>query len=59
MSIEKLYSTSEVAELLGVHIKTLQRWIRDGQIAALKVGSRYRVQESEVKRLTEGRKKKN
>jgi excisionase family DNA binding protein len=28
------YSTAEVAEILGVHVETVRRWIRDGKLRA-------------------------
>jgi excisionase family DNA binding protein len=33
IEVEKHYRTKEAAELLGVHVKTLGRWIMSGEIA--------------------------
>ena len=42
----------EACELLGVHIKTLQRWDRGGRIKCVRtVGEKRRVPESEIKRI--------
>ncbi|WP_048055602.1 IS607 family transposase [Methanotorris igneus] len=42
----------EACELLGVHIKTLQRWDREGKIKCVRtVGGKRRVPESEIKRI--------
>ncbi len=50
--MEKLYRIKEVAELLGVHPKTVQRWAREGKIRVVyTVGGRRRIPESELKRL--------
>ncbi|AEF96161.1 IS607 family transposase [Methanotorris igneus] len=52
MSLERLYTMKEACELLGVHIKTLQRWDREGKIKCVRtVGGKRRVPESEIKRI--------
>ena len=38
----------EVAEELGVTVRTVQRWIADGRLAATRVGSRVRVSRSSL-----------
>ncbi len=38
-----LFTPEEVADQLGLHVRTVRRYIRDGQLAAVKVGKRYRV----------------
>lgn len=38
-----LLPAKQVAELLGVHPRAVHRDIREGQLAASKVGNRYRV----------------
>ena len=49
---EKMYSTGEVARLLGVDYATVARWARTGKIKAIRtVGGHWRIPESEVKRL--------
>ena len=51
--MEKVYNTLQVAELLGLKLRTIRQYIQDGKINAKKVpGSRrWYVTESEVKRL--------
>ena len=42
----------EACELLGVHIKTLQKWDREGKIKCVRtVGGKRRVPESEIKQI--------
>ena len=42
----------EACELLGVHIKTLQRWDREGKIKCIRtLGGKRRIPESEIKRI--------
>ena len=53
---ERLLRSGEVAELLGVDRHTVVKWIKEGKIRAIKLPSgRYRIPESEVKKILEGR----
>lgn len=38
-----LYSVEKVAELLGIHRKTVLRYIKEGKLKANKVGGRWRI----------------
>jgi len=50
--MEKLYTMREASEILGVHIRTLQKWDKQGKIRCVRtVGGKRRVPESEIKRL--------
>jgi 3-methylcrotonyl-CoA carboxylase alpha subunit len=42
----------EVAELLGVTVRTVQRWIGDGRLPAERVGGRMRVSRSSLGRVS-------
>ncbi|HWQ18121.1 MAG TPA: IS607 family transposase [Sulfolobales archaeon] len=53
---ERLLRPKEVCEKLGVSYTTLRRWIESGYIRAIRtVGGKYRVPESEVRRILEER----
>lgn len=39
------------AEQLGVHYQTAYRWVRDGSLSAVKVGTSYQVEPDEIERL--------
>jgi len=55
---EKLLRPREVCERLGVSYSTLRRWIEAGYVKAIRtVGGKYRVPESEVRRILESRAK--
>lgn len=58
MDYEKMYTATEVAEKLGVTRKTVQNWIKDGNIPAYQFGSAYRVTESDLKQFIENSKVK-
>lgn len=51
----KLYRTGEVAKKLGVSKMTVLRWIKSGKLEAHRIGKEYRVPESEIKRILEGK----
>jgi len=45
----------EVCQRLGISYSTLSRWVREGRIRAVRTaGGKYRVPESEVRRIAEG-----
>jgi len=53
---ERLLRSGEVAEILGVDRHTVVKWIKEGKISAIRLPSgRYRIPESEVRRILEGR----
>ncbi|WP_167915769.1 IS607 family transposase [Thermococcus sp. LS2] len=51
----RLYRTGEVAKRLGVSTMTIRRWIKAGKIKAYQIGKEFRIPESEVLRLLEGK----
>jgi putative resolvase len=52
---ERLLRPKEVCQRLGISYSTLARWVREGRIRAIRTaGGKYRVPESEVRRIAEG-----
>lgn len=49
----KMYSVRECAELLGIKVRTMRKWIHDGKIKAQKFrgGKSWHISEAEVKRI--------
>jgi excisionase family DNA binding protein len=41
----------EAARRLGVHYQTAYRWVRSGELVAVRVGSRYEVSDAAIERL--------
>lgn len=39
----QLYSTEEVAEQLGLHVRTVRGYVRDGRLRAVRIGKQYRI----------------
>jgi len=57
---EKEYSTTKIAELVGVANRTIYRWINDERITFRRTETgRYRFPESELNRILKERKKRN
>ena len=56
-NIEKAYNISEVADILGIKVRTVRQWISDGKIQATKIAGtkRWIIMESEIKRLRNGK----
>ena len=40
---QELYSVEQVAERLGLHVRTVRAYVRDGRLKALKIGKQYRI----------------
>ncbi|WP_182909410.1 helix-turn-helix domain-containing protein [Microbispora sp. H13382] len=37
------YSVEQVANLLGLHVKTVRNYVRDGRLKAVRIGKQYRI----------------
>ncbi|NLI21034.1 MAG: helix-turn-helix domain-containing protein [Clostridiales bacterium] len=51
--IGSFYTVDQIAELLLIHPKTIQRYIREGKLHATKIGKRWRVSGHDLSRFTE------
>ena len=51
---EKYYSLSEVAEIVGVNISSVRRWIKSGKLKGNKVSRNYYINATAVKALVSG-----
>ena len=51
---EKYYSAEQAAALLKMHIKTVQRYIREGKLRANKVGKSWRITGHDLSVFAEG-----
>jgi excisionase family DNA binding protein len=38
-----MYSVEQVAESLGLHVKTVRGYVRDGRLKAVRIGKQYRI----------------
>ncbi|RPK87329.1 helix-turn-helix domain-containing protein [Streptomyces sp. ADI98-10] len=48
----ELYSVGEVAELLGLHVRTVRNYVRDGRLKAVRIGKQYRISKEDFAALT-------
>jgi len=39
----RLYSVEQIAERLGLHVRTVRNYVRDGRLAAIRIGKQYRI----------------
>lgn len=46
------YSVEQVAERLGLHVRTVRGYIRDGRLKAVRIGKQYRVAPADLDVLT-------
>ncbi|WP_067546112.1 helix-turn-helix domain-containing protein [Nocardia crassostreae] len=49
---ERLYSVDEVAERLGLHVRTVRGYVRDGKLAAVRIGKQYRIAQADLEAFT-------
>ena len=45
---EKLITPAQAAKILGITVQTVRQWIVRGKISYIRVGGRYRLNESKV-----------
>ncbi|WP_344863587.1 helix-turn-helix domain-containing protein [Amycolatopsis ultiminotia] len=48
------YSAEEVADLLGLHVRTVRGYVRDGRLPATKIGKQYRIAADDLATFTGG-----
>ncbi|SHN43561.1 helix-turn-helix domain-containing protein [Cryptosporangium aurantiacum] len=46
------YSVEQVAELLGLHVKTVRGYVREGRLPASRIGRQYRVAAADLEAFT-------
>lgn len=48
----ELYSVAEVAERLGLHVRTVRNYVREGRLKAVRIGKQYRIARADFEALT-------
>jgi excisionase family DNA binding protein len=52
---DEFYSVEQVAERLGLHVKTVRSYVRDGRLRAVRIGKQYRIAGADLRAFTGGR----
>ena len=47
-----LYSIEQVADLLGLHVRTVRNYVREGRLKAVRIGKQYRIGGADLEALT-------
>jgi excisionase family DNA binding protein len=45
---EKIYTVEEAAGRLGVHVETIRRWLRSGELKGIRFKRIWRIKESDL-----------
>ncbi|MBQ1079860.1 MULTISPECIES: helix-turn-helix domain-containing protein [unclassified Nocardiopsis] len=51
---QQYYSVDQVADLLGLHVKTVRAYVREGRLAATRIGKQYRVRRRDLEEFAGG-----
>jgi excisionase family DNA binding protein len=52
MAAQDLYSVEQVASQLGLHVRTVRNYVRDGRLKGVRIGKQYRIARQDVELLT-------
>jgi excisionase family DNA binding protein len=52
MSPPGMYSLEQVADRLGLHVRTVRSYVRSGRLHAIRIGKQYRVSRQSLQALT-------
>lgn len=53
-SATELFSPRQVADLLGLHVRTVRRYVREGRLPARRIGKQYRIAREDLEAFTGG-----
>lgn len=49
---QELYSVEQVANRLGLHVRTIRNYVRDGRLRAVRIGKQYRITREDLEQFT-------
>jgi excisionase family DNA binding protein len=49
---QELYSVEQVADRLGLHVKTVRNYVREGRLKAIRIGKQYRIAREDLEAMT-------
>ena len=50
--MQDMYSAEQVASQLGLHVRTVRNYIRDGRLRGVRIGKQYRIARQDLESLT-------
>ena len=48
----EMYSVEQVAEILGLHVRTVRNYVREGRLKAVRIGKQYRIAREDLAAMT-------
>ncbi len=51
---QDLYSVEQVAQRLGLHVRTVRNYVREGRLKAVRIGKQYRIARTDLAAFTGG-----
>lgn len=51
---EHLYSADEAARILGLQVRTVRNYVREGRLPGVRIGKQYRIARADVEAFTAG-----
>src|SRR5204863_2191179 len=51
---QEVFSVEQVAAKLGLHVRTVRNYVRDGRLKAVRIGKQYRISRTDLAELTGG-----
>jgi excisionase family DNA binding protein len=49
---QELFTADEVAARLGLHVRTVRNYVRDGRLKAVRIGKQYRIARADLEAFT-------
>ena len=49
---DQLYSAEQVADLLGLQVRTVRGYVRSGTLKAVRIGKQYRISQADLEEFT-------
>lgn len=49
-----MYSAEEAAQILGLQVRTVRNYVREGQLPGVRIGKQYRIARSDLEAFTAG-----
>src|SRR3954466_2216636 len=49
---EQFFSIEQVASQLGLHVRTVRNYVRDGRLKGVRIGKQYRIARTDLESLT-------